>query len=45
MEIDNKREFEINEVHQVFAKYGLTGGALDSVVASITSIENAGRIS
>jgi vacuolar iron transporter family protein len=36
-EIDNKREFEINEVRQVFAKYGLTGGALDSVVASITS--------
>jgi vacuolar iron transporter family protein len=36
-EIDNKREFEINEVRQVFAKYGLTGGALGSVVASITS--------
>jgi len=35
--IDNKRDFEVNEVRRVFANYGLTGGALDSVVASITS--------
>jgi VIT1/CCC1 family predicted Fe2+/Mn2+ transporter len=36
-EIDNKREFEINEVRKIFTECGLTGGALDSVVASITS--------
>src|SRR5450631_1932915 len=36
-EIDNKREFELNEVRGVFAGYGLTGAALDSVVSSITS--------
>ena len=36
-EIDNKREFELNEVRGVFTEYGLTGAALESVVTSITS--------
>ena len=36
-EIENKREFELNEVREVFIGYGLTGAALESVVTSITS--------
>jgi vacuolar iron transporter family protein len=36
-EVDNKREFELNEVREVFTEYGLTGAALESVVTSITS--------
>jgi len=36
-EIENKREFELNEVREVFAGYGLSGAALESVVSSITS--------
>jgi vacuolar iron transporter family protein len=36
-EIDNKREFELNEVREVFAGYGLSGVALENVVSSITS--------
>lgn len=36
-EIDTKREFEVDEVRQVFAGYGLSGAPLESVVTSITS--------
>jgi VIT1/CCC1 family predicted Fe2+/Mn2+ transporter len=36
-EIASKREFEIAEVREVFAKYGLKGENLESVVASVTS--------
>ena len=36
-EIDSKRDFEMAEVRQVFADYGLSGAPLDSVVVSITS--------
>lgn len=36
-EIDNKRDFELAEVRDIFAGYGLSGAALDSVVTSIAS--------
>jgi VIT1/CCC1 family predicted Fe2+/Mn2+ transporter len=36
-EIDNKRDFELAEVRDIFAGYGLSGTALDSVVTSIAS--------
>ena len=36
-EIENKRDFEIEEVRQIFAGYGLQGQALTSVVETITS--------
>jgi VIT1/CCC1 family predicted Fe2+/Mn2+ transporter len=36
-EIDNKRDFEIREVEEVFESYGLQGDALKSVVNSITA--------
>lgn len=44
-EIDTKREFEVDEVRQVFAGYGLSGAPLESVVTSITSDRSAGPIS
>jgi VIT1/CCC1 family predicted Fe2+/Mn2+ transporter len=37
VEIETKREFEVDEVRQVFAGYGLGGASPESVVASITS--------
>jgi VIT1/CCC1 family predicted Fe2+/Mn2+ transporter len=36
-EIDNKRKFELDEVRDIFAGYGLSGAALDNVVTSIAS--------
>ena len=36
-EIENKRDFEVEEVRQIFAGYGLKGQALTSVVETITS--------
>jgi vacuolar iron transporter family protein len=39
-EVDNKRDFELNEVREVFVGYGLTGLALENVVTSITSDRN-----
>jgi VIT1/CCC1 family predicted Fe2+/Mn2+ transporter len=36
-EIDNKRKFELDEVRDIFAGYGLSGVALDNVVTSIAS--------
>ena len=36
-EIDNKRQFELAEVRDIFADYGLSGAALDNVVTSIAS--------
>lgn len=36
-EIDNKRDFELSEVRQVFEGYGLSGEPLAAVVGSITS--------
>jgi VIT1/CCC1 family predicted Fe2+/Mn2+ transporter len=36
-EVDNKRQFEMNEVREVFTEYGLSGAALEGVVSSITS--------
>jgi len=36
-EIDNKRDFEVAEIREIFARYGLSGAALDGVVSSIAS--------
>src|SRR5450432_4099818 len=36
-EIDNKRDFEVDEVRQIFAGYGLQGQALSSVVETVTA--------
>ena len=36
-EIENKRDFELREVRDIFAGYGLSGAALDNVVSSIAS--------
>jgi VIT family protein len=35
-EVDNKREYGLSEVREVFAEYGLSGAALESIVSSIT---------
>ena len=37
LEIDNTRKFELEEVRDIFAGYGLSGAALDNVVTSIAS--------
>lgn len=44
-EIDNSRDFEIKEVREVFAGFGLTGSALENVMMSIMSDHSAGPIS
>src|SRR5579864_2705363 len=36
-EIENKRDFELKEVREIFAGYGLVGAALDNVVSAIAS--------
>lgn len=36
-EIDHKRDFEIAEVREIFAGYGLAGAALDNVVTAIAA--------
>ena len=36
-EIENKRDFELTEVRDIFAGHGLSGAALDSVVAAVAS--------
>lgn len=36
-EVDNMREAEVTEVRDIFSAYGLTGAALDSVVAALAA--------